>query len=81
MTLLSAGKALVAGQALCNLSDRNFWVSYIAFGGTRPPDELLAYMEGNAEWSATEHDAAAHALNDHCQELGLGLPVPYADEF
>ena len=80
MALLSAGRSLATGQALCNMDQRRFWVSYIALGGSRSADELLDYLHDRIQWPDQEHDVAAHVLNEHCHELGLGIPVPYADE-
>ena len=80
MALLNAGRCLATGLALCNLGQRYFWIRYLALGGSRPYAELLAYIDGDIEWPANEHDAAAHALNEYCNELGLGLPVLYSEE-
>ena len=80
MTMLSAGRSLAAGQAMCNVSHDQFWVRYIALGGTRRSEDLLAYLRGEIDWPAGEHDAGAHALNEFCHDLGLGLPVLYAEE-
>jgi hypothetical protein len=33
-----------------------------------------------SKWPAIEHNAAAYALNEYCNDLGLGLPVRYAEE-
>jgi hypothetical protein len=80
MVLLNAGRSLATGQALCNLDQRQLWVSYIALGGSRCAEELLDYINDVIAWPGNEHDAAAYVLNERCHELGLGLPVPYADE-
>jgi hypothetical protein len=56
-------------------------VSYIALGGSRPSTELLDYLNDVIPWPGREHDIAAVALNERCQELGLGVPVRYSDEF
>lgn len=80
MTLLSAGGTLATGQALCQVSHRQLWISYIALGGSRSADELLDYIHDLVQWPDHEHDAAAHAINEYCRDLGLGLPVLYAEE-
>jgi hypothetical protein len=80
MTMLRAGRFLATGQAICNVTLEQFWFRYLALGGTRSPQELLAYLLGQIEWPAGEHDAGAQALNELCHDLGLGLPVPYAAE-
>jgi hypothetical protein len=80
MVLLKAGKSLATGQALCNFEQRRLWMSYFALGGSRSADELLDYINGVIEWPGDEHDYAALALNEECCELGLGLPVRYANE-
>jgi hypothetical protein len=80
MVLLSGGKSLATGFALSGLSMCEFWVRYAALGGARPLSELFAYLEGNIEWPPIEHDAAAHALNEYCIDLGLGVPAAYAHE-
>jgi hypothetical protein len=57
-----------------------FWGRYFAVGGSHSADELLDYLNGISTWTATEHDAAAQALNEECATMGLGHPVAYAGE-
>jgi hypothetical protein len=80
MVLLSGGNSLIIGLALSGLTMSQFWLRYTALGGSRPARELLSYLEGDIEWPPMEHDAAAHALNECCSDLGLGVPASYAHE-
>jgi hypothetical protein len=80
MRSFSCGSSLASGLALTRLEIPDFWVRYIAIGGVRAMLELQAYLNDQVEWPAIEHDTAAHALNEHCAELGYGFPVAYAHE-
>jgi hypothetical protein len=77
---MHAGTSLVTGLALSHLSLSAFWLKYAALGGNHTLDELRAYLGGRLEWTSSEHDTAAHALNEYCTAKGMGTPVAYADE-
>jgi hypothetical protein len=78
--LLRGGAALVTGLDLSGTTFEQFCWDYIAIGGNHTRAELSAYLVGEVDWFAIEHDAAAHALNERCAELHLGYPIPYAHE-
>jgi hypothetical protein len=80
MRTLQAGASLTVGMALTGLRVSALWVRYASLGGSHSPDELQDYLDDEAPWSAREHDVAAQALNERCSDLGLGLPVAYANE-
>jgi hypothetical protein len=80
MAMLHAGRFLVVGLVMSCLSLRDFWLRYAMMGGSHTPRELHAYLGGQLEWTAAEHDVAAHALNECCAASGLGYPVAYARE-
>jgi hypothetical protein len=80
MTMLRAGTFLAVGLVMSCLSLRDFWSRYAGMGGSHTPGELHAYLGGQQEWTAVEHDVAAHALNECCAASGLGSPVAYARE-
>jgi len=80
MRRVHAGAALAAGLALTDLEVRDLWVRYLALGGSHTCDELDAYLRGEGEWSAGEHDVAACAVNEDINDHGLDHPVSYSDE-
>lgn len=78
--LVHAGESLAVGLSLSNLSVQQFWISYFTLGGYHLLSELVAYIAGEIELSASQHDRAAHAINEKCVELGLGSVVRYSSE-
>jgi hypothetical protein len=80
MITVRGGTSLGTGLAITGLGLIPFWGLYFALGGSHTPDELQAYLNGESAWTAHEHDAAAHALNEYCTTIGLGYPVAYANE-
>jgi hypothetical protein len=80
MKALSAGTFLMVGLAISGLGLHVFWLRYFELGGIHGPQELAAYLRGDAEWSWAQHDVAAQVLNECCTAMGLGYPVAYAHE-
>jgi len=80
MATLRAGMVLDIGLAITGLSVGAFWGALLRPGRWPYPQALLAYLEGDSDWTALEHDVAAQALNEYCAAMGLGYPVAYVHE-
>lgn len=57
------------------LSD--LWWRYITVGGNQAQAALTAYLAGTTMWSAAEHNALAHALNECLWDKGCASLAPY----
>jgi hypothetical protein len=80
MRTVNSGISLTVGLVLTDLDAMDLWGLYLALGGQNSYPELTAYLAGAAQWSAHEHDVAAHALNEYFDERGMDHPVQYADD-
>ena len=78
--MLRAGTFLMVGLVMSCLGMRDFWLRYAEMGGSHTPGELQAYLAGRLEWTPSQHDVAAHVLNETCVTAGLGSLVAYARE-
>jgi hypothetical protein len=80
MKTVNAGAMLAAGLAMTDLGVGDLWLRYFALGGGYPRQKLQAYLAGAADWSAHEHDIAAHALNEYFVDHGMNHPISYAGD-
>ena len=80
VTHVCGGDALAVGIALAGQSAADAWTAYIGLGGSMPLERLRQYLHGDSTWPDIEHDVAAHALNEHLWDIGVGSAVAYADE-
>jgi hypothetical protein len=81
VSTVHAGATLAAGLALTDLGIRDLWLRYLALGGSYSCADLGHYLRGHGdEWSASEHDMAAQAVNEETSDHGLDHPVSYANE-
>jgi len=80
MSTVHAGSALAAGLALTDLDVQQLWGRYFALGGSHSRQELASYLRGEGEWSASDHDIAAHAINEYTDAQGMDHPVSYSHE-
>ena len=69
---------LRAGLALSGLDCCEFWLRYVALGGTLGLGELVDDLVGRGPMSVLDHDMAAHALNEYLRDHGLYYMVLYA---
>jgi hypothetical protein len=53
------------------------WWRYVELGGSCRQHALTAYLGGTAEWTPTEHNVLAHALNEYLWEVGCPSLAPY----
>ena len=53
------------------------WWRYVELGGSCRQRALTAYLGGTAEWTPTEHNVLAHALNEYLWEVGCPSLAPY----
>ena len=49
---------------LSALPVRDLWADYLALAGSRPRAARTDYLAGTADWSASEHNTLAQALNE-----------------
>jgi hypothetical protein len=80
MAMVNGGTALASGLALSDLNLAQLWDRYLWLTGTQTLQELHAYLDGLTQWSTSEHNIAAQALNEYFTDRGLGPLVAYADE-
>jgi hypothetical protein len=80
MDRVKAGAALAAGLAMAELDVPEFWLRYFALGGGYALATFPAYLAGNSDWDAREHNIAALALNEYLADQGMDHPVRYTDE-
>lgn len=74
-----AGRSLDTVRRDLMLTNEDLWVAYFGLGGTARPDRLVAYLEGSATLSRTEHNVVVHALNEGFVDLGEEPRVPYIE--
>ena len=80
MDRVKAGAALAAGLAMAGLEVSDLWLRYFALGGGYSLTTFPAYLAGDSDWDAREHNIAALALNEYLVDQGLDHPVRYAEE-
>jgi hypothetical protein len=80
MSDLEGGTALASGLAFSDLSVSEMWVRYVGLSGAHTQQELQTYLDGHSAWSRSQHDVAAHALNEYFVQRGLDHLVAYAHE-
>jgi hypothetical protein len=61
------------------LSLTDLWWRYAGMGGNHRQSSLGAYLAGTAEWTPTEHNVLAHALNENLWAVGCPSLAPYRD--
>lgn len=80
MTRVKAGATLATELAMTRLDLAELWLRYFAVGGGCSFQALRAYLAGDVDWSAHEHDVAALALHEYFLEQSLDHPVQYSDD-
>ena len=75
-TALACGLTLVAWR-MADLTPPELWCRYIGLGGNRAPGTLADYLDGTAEWPASEHNILAQVLNERLWDLDCPSLVPH----
>jgi hypothetical protein len=69
--------ALDVARRRLNLSIADLWLEYFALGGQAGVDGLAAYLRNERDFSDTEHNIVAHAMNERFHDGGLNHPLAY----
>jgi hypothetical protein len=62
---------------MADLTAPEVWWRYIGLGGNRAPGALADYLDGTAEWPASEHNILAQVLNERLWDLACPTLVPH----
>ncbi|MBV8221431.1 MAG: hypothetical protein JO325_23440 [Solirubrobacterales bacterium] len=77
---MRGGRQIKAGRVALGVSLVELWCLYFALGGSATPAEMADYLEDRLTLPFVEHDMLAHALNERFSAVGMGYPLPYADD-
>ena len=55
------------------------WLLYVELGGDFAQNALADYLGGTVEWTPSEHNVVAHALNEALWTSGCPSLAPYRD--
>jgi|ACXJ01.1.fsa_nt_gi hypothetical protein len=55
---------LAAGFQRSGLSLEELWLAYLAIGGTGPPEQILAQLQGDHPITPVQYDLLAQSIND-----------------
>lgn len=55
------------------------WLHYVEIGGNQPRTSLGDYLAGRGAWTAPEHNALAHVINEELWSQGRASLAPYRD--
>lgn len=73
-------EALQAARSMLGLSLQQLWLDYIRLGGSLPPADLNAFLDGGPDPGDHDHDIIVQALNEHFIDNHDDHPLSYADE-
>jgi hypothetical protein len=79
MSRPNAAFSLADGWDRSGLTLAEWWLRYLAVGGTASPDRLAAYASGELRPDSHQHNMIAQAINEHFTDLGEDHPVSYQD--
>lgn len=73
----TAWRALAPARLRASLTMGEFYLRYVAVGGSAAPSLLGRYMATGSPLSVNEHNFAALALNERFMELDAAERLPY----